>query len=101
MRNGTSQRITLPHKFSFDTSGWFLVRAITDVTNTFRYASTAPWYVEIANRPPLNKKESAQFFIDWCRERIALLENRPELTAAQKNEVIEPWRAAQKFWEAR
>ncbi len=102
VRNGEVQKINaFPVTFKAETSGWFLVRAITDITNTFRYASTAPWYVEIANRPPPKKKESAQFFIDWCRERISLLEKRPELTPAQKTEIIEPWRVALKFWEAR
>jgi hypothetical protein len=102
VRNGKAENISaFPVTFRAETSGWFLVRAITDVTNTFRYASTAPWHVEIANRPAPNRKESARFFIDWCRERIASLEKRPELTAAQKNEVIEPWRAALKFWESR
>ena len=101
VRNGVAERVTLPHKFTIDTSGWFLLRAIADVTNTFRYASTAPWYAEIANRPAPHKKESAQFFVDWCRERIGLLEKRDELTAEQKEQVIEPWRVAQKFWQAR
>ena len=101
VRNGVAERITLPGRVTMETSGWFLVRAIADVTNTFRFASTAPWYVEIANRPAPNKKESAQFFVDWCRERIDQLEKREELTAAQKEQVIEPWRAARKFWEAR
>src|SRR5262249_13411157 len=31
----------------FRTSGWFLVRAIADQPHTFRFASTAPFYVEI------------------------------------------------------
>ncbi|MEZ6080687.1 MAG: hypothetical protein R3C56_34945 [Pirellulaceae bacterium] len=32
---------------SFTKSGWFLVRAVTDVTDTFRFASSAPFYVEV------------------------------------------------------
>jgi hypothetical protein len=87
--------------FTIDRSGWFLVRAITDVTNTFRFASTAPWYVEIAGRPPEVPRDSAQFFVDWCQRRIDILEKRTELSAAQKEEVIEPWHAARKFWEAK
>jgi len=31
----------------FNESGWFLVRVITDNPKTFRFASTAPYYVEI------------------------------------------------------
>jgi len=104
IRNGIVEPITALRRrpsFTMDRSGWFLVRAITDVTNTFRFASTAPWYVEIAGRPPTVPRDSAQFFVDWCQQRIGMLENRAELTAAQKEEVIEPWRAARKFWESK
>ena len=101
VRNGIVERISLPGKITMDRSGWFLVRAIADVTNTFRFASTAPWYVEIGGLPPAAPRESAQFFVDWCQERIATLEKRTELTDAQREQVIEPWRAARKFWEAK
>jgi hypothetical protein len=76
--------------FTIDRSGWFLVRAITDVTNTFRFASTAPWYVEIAGRPPTVPRESAQFFVDWCQQRIDILEKRADLSAAQKKKSSNP-----------
>jgi hypothetical protein len=99
VRNGIVERITLPGKITVERSGWFLVRAIADVTNTFRFASTAPWYVEIAARPAVVPHVSAQFFLDWCRERIQMLEGRAELSAAQKEQVLEPWRSARKFWE--
>ena len=32
---------------TFERRGWFLARAITDLEHTFRFASTAPFYVEI------------------------------------------------------
>jgi hypothetical protein len=111
VRNGIAERISLPEavgtarrrrpSFTMDRSGWFLVRAMADVTNTFRFASTAPWYVEIAGRPLTAPRESAQFFVDWCQQRIDILEKRSELNAAQKEQVIEPWRVARKFWEAK
>jgi hypothetical protein len=108
VRNGIVERIDLgtrefPRRpsFTIDRSGWFLVRAVADVTNTFRFASTAPWYVEIAGRSPAVPRDSAQFFIDWCQQRIDILEKRAELSAAQKEQVLEPWRAARKFWEAK
>ena len=116
VRNGIVERISLPEavgggiipipwdrrpSFTIDRSGWFLVRAVADVTNTFRFASTAPWYVEIAGRPPTVPRESAQFFVDWCRQRTDTLEKRAELSAAQREQILEPWRAARKFWEAK
>ena len=107
VRNGIVERIEAGTpvrrgpSFTIDRSGWFLVRAIADLDHTFRFASTAPWYVEIAGRPPAVPRNSAQFFIDWCQERIDTLQNRSELSAAQREQVLEPWRAARKFWESK
>jgi hypothetical protein len=81
---------------TFQSSGWFLVRAITDEPTTFRFASTAPYYVEIGpNKRPV-RKASAQFFLDWVRERS----KRVKLDdAGQREEVLEHHRAAEKFWQ--
>lgn len=98
VRNGWVERIELPARIRFTQSGWFLVRAIADVTNTFRFASTAPWYVEIGGTPRISAT-SARFFVDWCRERMEALAARPELNAAQKEQVLEPWRTADRFWK--
>jgi hypothetical protein len=70
-------------------------------TNTFRFASTAPWYVEIGNHAHFLKKSSVQFFVDWCRERSAALEKNDQLNAVQKTEVLAPWRTALQFWETK
>jgi hypothetical protein len=56
---------------SVDQSGWFLVRAITDEKHTFRFASTAPWFVVVRGAEPRISRKSAQFFLDWVDERIA------------------------------
>ena len=34
-------------KLTFDRSGWFLIRAVTNVPRTYRFAMTGPYYVEI------------------------------------------------------
>jgi hypothetical protein len=34
---------------TFKTSGWFLVRAVAENPKTFRFASTAPFYVEVGD----------------------------------------------------
>lgn len=57
-------------QLSLDKPGWFLVRAITDVPETFRFGSTAPWYVESSNGERRISKESATFFLNWTDERI-------------------------------
>ena len=81
---------------TFRESGWFLVRAIADVPHTFRFASTGPFYVEIGAVPRRISKVSAQFFLEWVRERIDRLNlDDPE----QRAEVLKPHRAAEKFWQ--
>ncbi len=81
---------------TFGQSGWFLVRAIADNSKTFRFASTAPFYVEIGENKRPVRKASAQFFLDWTRERIRRVKVED---AAQREEVLQPHRQAEKFWE--
>jgi hypothetical protein len=82
---------------TFDKSGWFLVRAVTDVGETYRFASTGPYYVEIGEKKNYVSKTSAKFFLTWLEERIAMLEKakkgvKPDLT---------PFEKAREFWKAR
>lgn len=103
--------------------GWFLVRAIADVDSTFRFASTAPWYV--ARRPDQVKRRSgngagasslrssirptagsrisrasAQFFLDWVDERIdRVRENVSD--PAELRAVLEPHENARVYWQNR
>lgn len=98
VHNGHVERIRLPHRFTLRQSGWFLVRAIADVTNTFRFASTAPWYVEVEGQPMKPRAAAARFFLDWSRERMAKLNSLTEVAAGQKAELLQPWRATETFW---
>jgi hypothetical protein len=98
VQNGRVERLDRTKPITVSESGWFLVRAIADVTNTFRFASTAPWYVEIGQQARPVRRESGQFFVDWCRERMAALEKAPNLTSEQRDEVLAPWREAENFW---
>ena len=52
----------------FKQSGWFLLRAVAEISDTYRFAMTGPYYVEFGNKPRISKK-SAQFFLDWVYER--------------------------------
>ncbi len=63
-------------KTSFKTSGWFLVRVIASVSETFRFASTAPFYVEVAGKKSSPRREDVQYFIDWIEERMQQIEGR-------------------------
>jgi hypothetical protein len=46
-------------------SGWFLVRVATENTETFRFAMSAPWYVEVGDSIPRISRRSAEFFNHW------------------------------------
>jgi hypothetical protein len=83
---------------SFQRSGWFLVRAITDNPRTFRFASTAPYYVEVGETTRRVSKRSAQFFLDWTRERAGRIRLDDP---AQRREVLEYHSRAEKFWQDR
>jgi hypothetical protein len=86
-----------PGSLTFEESGWFLIRAFADVQHTFRFASTAPFYVEIGGRPRISR-QSAQFFIDWVTDRRARVSvDQP----AQLEEVMQPHDEALSFWTDR
>ena len=52
------RRGTLP-AVRFDKSGWMLVRAVTANPQTFRFASTGPYYVEIGQQPRISREIGA------------------------------------------
>jgi hypothetical protein len=79
----------------FDQSGWLLVRAMADVSGTFRFASTGPFYVEVGSPPRRISKASAQFFLDWVRERMGQIKLADP---RQQDEVVQPHRRAERFW---
>jgi len=78
------------------TGGWFLLRAITDKKSTFRFASTAPFYLDTAS--PRISRRSAQFFLDWVKQRQARVPNKLK-DLAKLREVLAHHQRAQKFWE--
>jgi hypothetical protein len=79
----------------FKESGWFVLRAVADVPETYRYAISAPYYVEIGNQPRISKA-SAEFFLAWVEERTKALqtENTP-----QQDAVLERHQQSKKFWQ--
>jgi hypothetical protein len=87
---------------ALEKSGWILVRAITTETRTFRFASTAPFWVEFPDRPRTIRAEDTEFFIDWIDERIRQIEaDRFEtLGPSEKESVLAPHRRARKVFEA-
>jgi len=80
----------------FKSSGWFLIRAIADNPKTFRFASTAPYYVEFGDPKRRVSKASGKFFLDWSRERAGRVKvDDPD----QRREVLKHHEAAEKFWK--
>ena len=77
--------------------GWIIVRAIADADETFRFASTAPWYVVREDMEPRISRRSAKFFLDWVNERIEKVNaNVPDVS---QRESIMKWHVmAREFW---
>ncbi len=82
-------------KVKFDQSGWFLIRAVTDLSRTHRFAMTGPYYVQIGYEKRISKS-SAQFFLDWVYERARQIQlDDPE----QQKAVLQWHRKARDFWK--
>jgi hypothetical protein len=79
----------------FQQSGWFLVRVVADNPKTFRFASTAPFYVEVGEPKRRVSKASAEFFLAWVRERAKRVKVED---AGQREEVLKHHRRAEEFW---
>lgn len=107
VKNGRVERSVPPDQVSaagglgtvtFKRSGWFLVRAITDNRRTFRFASTAPYYVETGKAKRRISRRSARFFLDWVNERAERV--KLKLDDPQKlREVLVHHEKAREFWE--
>jgi hypothetical protein len=93
-----------PRPLVFESSGWFLVRAIAEVPGTFRFASTGPFYVEVGESPVKVHRDDVAFFLRWIDERIAALQIDQQGALgdpARKEEVLRPHREARQFFERR
>ena len=82
---------------TFDESGWFLVRAVTNNARSYQFASTGPYYVEQAGRPRISKR-SVQFFLDWIAAAEARLRKLPNLAEAQLADELAQQEAARTFF---
>jgi hypothetical protein len=87
-------------KLTFQESGWFLVRAVAENRRTFRFASTAPYYVEIGNTKSRISRRSVQFFLDWIDERAARVPQKLK-DPARLSEVLKYHGDAKRFWRQR
>jgi len=76
----------------FETSGWFLVRAVTNNPNVYQFASTGPYYVELNHEPRISRA-SVEYFLTWLDEAAAKF--------AGNALVLAEIEAARPFWEKR
>ena len=81
---------------TFKRSGWFLVRVIANNPKTFRFASTAPFYVEVGEGKRRVSKASARFFREWVRERAERIKLDD---VKQREDVLKYHTAAERFWQ--
>ena len=89
-------------KLVFERSGWFLVRVIAAVEETFRFASTAPFHVEIGERRRTVHRADVEYFREWIDQRIAVLERDAagELEDPERRKaVLAPHRRAKRFFD--
>jgi hypothetical protein len=91
-----------PRAMVFTRSGWFLVRAIAVVPETFRFASTAPFYVEVGASRATVHRDDVAFFLAWVGQRITTLEEDRKGVLGdptRKEAVLGPHREARRFFE--
>ena len=82
-------------KLHFDRSGWFLIRAVTDLPKTYRFAMTGPYYVQFDRQPRISR-QAARFFLDWVYERARQIKLDDP---ARHREVLGYHRQARDFWQ--
>ncbi len=81
----------------FRESGWLLIRAVTDDSDTFQAASTGPFYVEFDGQPRISR-QAAQFFLDWIHQRARQIRDEQPQRWAQ---VLPLYREARDVWQQR
>jgi len=85
---------------TFNESGWFLIRGIAENPKTFRFASTAPFYIELDQGKQHISKSSSKFFLDWVNERIERVKDNV-IDQLQQREVLRYHESAREFWQKR
>jgi hypothetical protein len=83
---------------TFDDSGWFLVRAVTGDRRKYQFASSGPYYVEKEGRARISRR-SVTFFLEWIESAGRRVRELPDLTAAQRAELLAEQAAARSYFE--
>lgn len=80
-----------------DRSGWVLVRVVTLHEDHFRAASTAPWFIDVPQRPRVSA-EACRFFQAWLGDYEAELKKLPAESIAPHVPYVQ---SARRFWNHR
>ena len=80
----------------FRESGWMLIRAVTSAENSYRYAASAPYYVQVGQQTRVSRA-AAEFFRDWVYERAQKL---AEPDPRRRRTILTQHRQAHDFWQA-
>lgn len=77
-------------------SGWLVVRVVTENTNGYRFATTAPFYFVFDGNPRVSRK-AVTFFQRWQSAALKHLSESPS-----QLQLYAPWISnANQFWESR
>ena len=83
----------------FKRSGWMLIRAVSTNRSTYRFATTAPYYVEIGGKTRVSKS-AASFFVKWVERRMVKLKRSRYLRNKTRREAILKFqRNALQYWQ--
>jgi hypothetical protein len=83
---------------SFDDSGWFLIRAVTNNPKVYQFASSGPYYVEKVGRPRISRA-SVKFFLDWIAAAEDRIRKQPGLDDAKRAAALAEQATAKKFFD--
>lgn len=82
-------------RLSVQESGWLIVRVVTERAHTYRFAMTAPYYIEIGDTPRISR-QAIEFFRTWLEKSAEQISASPQATTG-KPYVL----AARKYWSQR
>jgi len=80
-----------------NSSGWVMVRVVTEHEDHFRAAMSAPWFIDFDGEPRISRK-AVEFFGKWLTDCESELKKLPADDLAKH---IEPVRVARAFWRQR
>lgn len=82
---------------TFEASGWFLVRAVTNNVERYEVATTGPYYVEQSAQPRVSKS-SAKFFLDWLDAADKYVRDDAKLSDADRDAQLAAQAKARTFF---